>query len=76
MDIIKIAMIKAFEYIEKSKVDAKLLLQVHDELIFDVNKDALEEFTSKMVNIMEEAANLDVKLKAEASSGASWYDAK
>ena len=75
-DIIKIAMINAFEYIEKSKVDAKLLLQVHDELIFDVNKDALEEFTSKMVNIMEEAANLDVKLKAEASSGASWYDAK
>ncbi len=75
-DIIKIAMINAFEYIEKSKVDAKLLLQVHDELIFDVNKDVLEEFTSKMVNIMEEAANLDVKLKAEASSGSSWYDAK
>ena len=75
-DIIKIAMINVFEYIEKSKVDAKLLLQVHDELIFDVNKDVLEEFTGKMVAIMEEAANLDVKLKAEASSGASWYDAK
>ena len=75
-DIIKIAMINVFECIEKSKVDAKLLLQVHDELIFDVSKDILEEFTDKMVAIMEEAANLDVKLKAEASSGASWYDAK
>lgn len=75
-DIIKIAMISAYNYIEESKVDAKLLLQVHDELIFDVSKDILEEFTGKMVAIMEEAANLDVKLKAEASSGPSWYDAK
>lgn len=75
-DIIKIAMISAYDYIEESKVDAKLLLQVHDELIFDVSKDILEEFTDKMVAIMEEAANLDVKLKAEASSGPSWYEAK
>ena len=75
-DIIKIAMISAYNYIEESKVDAKLLLQVHDELIFDVSKDILEEFTDKMVAIMEEAVNLDVKLKAEASSGPSWYEAK
>ena len=75
-DIIKIAMISPYNYIEESKVDAKLLLQVHDELIFDVSKDILEEFTDKMVAIMEEAANLDVKLKAEASSGPSWYEAK
>ena len=75
-DIIKIAMISAYNYIEESKVDAKLLLQVHDELIFDVSKDILKEFTDKMVTIMEEAANLDVKLKAEASSGPSWYEAK
>lgn len=75
-DIIKIAMISAYNYIEESKVDAKLLLQVHDELIFDVSKDILEEFTDKMVTIMEEAASLDVKLKAEASSGPSWYEAK
>ena len=75
-DIIKIAMISAYNYIEESKVDAKLLLQVHDELIFDVSKDILEEFTDKMVAIMEESANLDVKLKAEASSGPSWYEAK
>lgn len=75
-DIIKLAMINAFDYIEKTKVDAKLLLQVHDELIFDVNKDVVDEFTIEMVKIMEEAAELDVKLKAEASSGSSWYDTK
>ena len=69
-------MVNVFEYLEKTNVDAKLLLQVHDELIFDVNKDIEEEFTKEMIKIMEEAANLDVKLKAEASSGASWYDAK
>lgn len=75
-DIIKLAMINAFEYIEETKVDAKLLLQVHDELIFDVNKDVVDEFTIEMVKIMEEAVELDVKLKAEASSGSSWYDTK
>ena len=75
-DVIKLAMINAFDYIEKTKVDAKLLLQVHDELIFDVNKDVVDEFTIEMVKIMEEAVELDVKLKAEASSGSSWYDTK
>lgn len=75
-DIIKLAMINAFDYIEKTKVDAKLLLQVHDELIFDVNKDVVDEFTIEMVKVMEEAVELDVKLKAEASSGSSWYDTK
>ena len=75
-DIIKLAMINAFDYIEKTKVDAKLLLQVHDELIFDVNKNVIDEFTNQMVKIMEEAVELDVKLKAEASSGSSWYDTK
>ncbi|WP_313991458.1 DNA polymerase I [Gemella morbillorum] len=75
-DIIKLAMINAFEYIEETKVDAKLLLQVHDELIFDVNKNVVDEFTIEMVKIMEEAVELDVKLKAEASSGSSWYDTK
>lgn len=75
-DIIKLAMINAFDYIEKTKVDAKLLLQVHDELIFDVNKDVVDKFTIEMVKIMEEAVELDVKLKAEASSGSSWYDTK
>ena len=75
-DIIKLAMINAFDYIEKTKIDAKLLLQVHDELIFDVNKDVVDEFTIEMVKIMEEAVELDVKLKAEASSGSSWYDTK
>ena len=75
-DIIKLAMINAFEYIEETKVDAKLLLQVHDELIFDVNKNVIDEFTNQTVKIMEEAVELDVKLKAEASSGSSWYDTK
>lgn len=75
-DIIKIAMINVAEYIEKNKSDAKLLLQVHDELIFDVSKDIVEDFKNNVVEIMESAANLSVKLKADASTGDSWYDAK
>ncbi|MGX7111542.1 DNA polymerase I [Gemella cuniculi] len=75
-DIIKIAMINVFDYINKNNLDAKLLLQVHDELIFDINKEILEDFTKEVVKIMEESADLSVKLKADSSNGKSWYDAK
>ena len=74
-EVLKKVMLKVYETL-KDKDDIALLLQVHDELIFDVDKDIEEEFTKEMIKIMEEAANLDVQLKAEASSGASWYDAK
>ena len=75
-DIIKIAMINVNDYIEKNNIDAKLLLQVHDELILDVNKKVVEEFTKEIVKIMESAAKLSVKLKAEAGVGDSWYNVK
>ncbi|MGX7069208.1 DNA polymerase I [Gemella bergeri] len=75
-DIIKIAMINVNDYIEKNNIDAKLLLQVHDELILDVNKKVVEKFTKEIVTIMENAAKLSVKLKAEAGIGDSWYNVK
>lgn len=75
-DIIKIAMINVFDYLQNSNLRAKLLLQVHDELIFDVHKDDVEKLEQEVINIMENAADLKVKLKADSSIGNNWYEAK
>ncbi|MBF0714256.1 DNA polymerase I [Gemella sp. GH3] len=75
-DIIKIAMINVFDYLQNNNLRAKLLLQVHDELIFDVHKDDVKKLEEVVKNIMENAANLKVKLKADSSVGNNWYEAK
>lgn len=75
-DIIKLAMIDVYNYLSSSSLDAKLLLQVHDELIFEVSKVDKEEFENNVKNIMEKAAKLVVELKVDVSSGKNWYDAK
>ena len=58
---------------------ARMLLQVHDELIFEVNKDALSETTEAVKNIMEKASEpvvkLDVPLVVDAGFGGNWADA-
>ncbi len=75
-DIIKIAMIKVHNYLKNNNLRAKLLLQVHDELIFDVHKDDAEKLETIVKELMESSANLKVKLKADASLGQNWYEAK
>lgn len=75
-DIIKIAMVKVAEYLKNSNLQAKLLLQIHDELIFEVNKNDAQKLEKKVKEIMENAANLKVKLKADSSQGKNWYEAK
>lgn len=75
-DIIKIAMIKVQDYLERSNIRAKMLLQVHDELIFDVHKDDAQQLEKEVKKLMENAAKLKVKLKADSSIGDNWYEAK
>lgn len=75
-DIIKIAMIKVANYLKESNLRADLLLQVHDELIFDVHKDDVEILEKEVRKLMEQSANLKVKLKADSSVGNNWYEAK
>ncbi|MEJ7345993.1 DNA polymerase, partial [Staphylococcus haemolyticus] len=53
-----------------------LLLQVHDELIFELPKSEVEEFSKFVEEIMEQALDLDVPLKVDSSYGPTWYDAK
>ncbi len=75
-DIIKLAMVKFSEKIRETKYHAKLLLQVHDELIFEIPKSEVEDFSKFVEEIMEQALVLDVPLKVDSNYGATWYDAK
>ena len=75
-DIMKIAMIKCFDELKKSGIDARIVLQVHDELLIE----AAEKDAGKAIEIlresMENAVNMDVKLKVDVQSAKDWYDAK
>lgn len=75
-DIMKLAMVKFSEKIKETKYHAKLLLQVHDELIFEIPKSEVEDFSKFVEEIMEQALVLDVPLKVDSNYGATWYDAK
>ncbi|UDI78058.1 DNA polymerase I [Staphylococcus taiwanensis] len=75
-DIIKLAMVEFDKKVRDTSYHAKLLLQVHDELIFEVPKNEVEAFSAFVENIMENALALDVPLKVDSNYGATWYDAK
>ena len=75
-DIIKLAMIQLQAAIEQQGLPARLLLQVHDELVLEVDPDALESIRKLVVNTMEKAVDLSVPLVAETGLGANWMDAK
>ena len=71
-DIIKLAMIECDKYIKENGIDAKCILQIHDELIFEVNENIVSEFTDIMKNIMESAVSLSVPLLVNAETGDNW----
>jgi len=75
-DLIKLAMIKIADFLRLRGLKANLLLQVHDELIFEVPEDELELVTSNVCNLMENAMTLDVPIKADFGIGKNWLDAK
>ncbi len=75
-DIIKIAMIRVHHALEEAGIDAKLIMQVHDELIVESARDCADAAMEILVREMENAAELKVPLTAEAAMGDSWYDAK
>ena len=75
-DIIKIAMNKVYETLEKECRDSKLILQIHDELIIQANRNELEKVQKILIECMESAADLKVKLVAEENTADNWYDLK
>ena len=75
-DIIKLAMIQLQAAIEQQGLPARLLLQVHDELVLEVDPEALKFIQELVVSTMENAVTLSVPLVAETGLGANWMDAK
>ena len=74
-DIIKIAMIKIAEWIEDNDQEIKMILQVHDELIFEVPGSYGEENIQPIIKLMEQSTEINVPLKAEYGFGSNWREA-
>ncbi len=74
-DIIKIAMINIYDKLEEGKYKTKMLLQVHDELVFDVYLPELEDIKTLIKHEMENAFKLDVPLDVELGLGQNWLEA-
>jgi DNA polymerase-1 len=71
-DIIKIAMVRLFREMNAKQVKSKMLLQVHDELIFEVPEDELELMCSMVPNVMSTAIELTVPVKVDMKKGRNW----
>ncbi|WP_057763520.1 DNA polymerase I [Companilactobacillus tucceti] len=75
-DIIKVAMINMQKMLDKEKLQANLLLQVHDEMIFEAPKEEIPILEKLVPSVMDSAVKLDVPLKVESAHGKTWYEAK
>ena len=75
-DIIKLAMLKTAQALQENGLQAKLVLQVHDELIIDCPKEEVEQVKLLLKNAMETAVELAVPLTVDVGVGVDWYDAK
>lgn len=75
-DIIKLAMIKVYERLKIEKVNAKLILQIHDELIVECEESEKETVKKILKNSMENVYKLDLPLKVDVCEGRNWYESK
>lgn len=75
-DIIKLAMIKVYERLKVEKVNAKLILQIHDELIVECEESEKETVKKILKNSMENVYKLDLPLKVDICEGRNWYESK
>lgn len=76
-DIIKKAMINIYKYIKKNNIsnDVKMIIQVHDELVFEVKTEKLKEISKNIKKIMESSITLDIPLKVDLGVGKNWKQA-
>ncbi|SES94334.1 DNA polymerase I [Paenibacillus sp. NFR01] len=75
-DIIKLAMVQMDKALYERKLRSRMLLQVHDELVFEVPEEEMDLMKKLLPEVMEGALKLSVPLKAEVSYGSNWYEAK
>ena len=75
-DLIKLAMIEVQQWIHaNSNLKGQMIMQVHDELIFEVKKDFAEEALTNVISLMEKAVQLDIPLIVDANQGSNWNEA-
>ncbi|MBP5649707.1 MAG: DNA polymerase I [Bacteroidales bacterium] len=74
-DLIKIAMVRIAREIKKQKLDCRMILQVHDELVFEVRKTEVERIKRTVRELMSTALQLSVPLDVDINEGKSWYEA-
>ena len=74
-DMIKIAMINIFETLKKERLQSIMIMQVHDELIFDVHKDEIEIVKQIVKDNMRNAIKMTVPIEVEMSTGDNWLEA-
>ena len=75
-DIMKIAMINVYRKLPEEKLNAKIVLQVHDEMMIETVKEENEQVKKILKESMENAAKLEVPLIAEISEADNWYECK
>ena len=75
-DIIKLAMVKVYKALKENNLKSKMIIQVHDELIFDVYKDELKKLREIVTDVMDNVYKLKVPLKVSNEYGKNWYEAK
>lgn len=74
-DIIKVAMIHIHRWLSKENLKTKMILQVHDELVFDLHKDEVEVVKPKVAELMKHAIDLEVPMEVEVGIGINWLEA-
>ena len=74
-DMIKLAMINIHDFIRKEKLSSRMILQVHDELVFDVHRDELDFLKENVELLMQNALPMEVKMETGIGSGANWLEA-
>ncbi|MBC8465395.1 DNA polymerase I, partial [bacterium] len=75
-DLMKIAMLRVHEMIAKEEFRTRMLMQVHDELVFESPEDEIKIFSKKLNEVMVNAIKLKLPLEVEISSGDIWLDAR
>ena len=74
-DLIKVAMIDVHRWMKKENLKSKMILQVHDELVFDAHKDEVELLQREIPKLMSNAIKIDVPIEVETGVGKDWLQA-
>ena len=74
-DIIKLAMLSVDDWLTQENIAARMIMQVHDELVLEVKKDAIERVSESVSQLMRDAAQLKVPLKVSTGTGNNWDEA-